>query len=133
MWLGEAQTDIEKAKDDLDYLNFAAFHLHQSVETSYGCFLLVRTLYLPHSHNIKFLRSLSEDLDRRLIPAWPREMKQDRSRFELLKRAYVEARYSEHYKISAEDLETLTRYAEELRKIIEEVCQERLGMLREGL
>jgi hypothetical protein len=50
----------------------AAFNLHQAAETAYACFLLVRTLYFPRSHNIKFLRSLSEDNEPRLIEAWPR-------------------------------------------------------------
>jgi len=68
--------------------------LHQAVEAIYACFLLVNALYFPRSHNIKFLRSLSEDREPRLIDAWPRETKTDRARFERLKRAYVEARYS---------------------------------------
>ncbi len=38
--------------------NEAAFELHQATERLYICFLLVRTLYFPRSHNIKFLRSL---------------------------------------------------------------------------
>ena len=50
----------------------------------------------------------------------------------MLKRAYVEARYSEHYKISAEELESLTKCAIELRGIVEEVCRGRLEELREG-
>ena len=130
IWQEEARSDIEKAKEDPDYRNYAAFHLHQSVETAYGCFLLVRTLYLPHSHNIKFLRSLSEDLDKRLIPAWPRATKKDERLFKLLKRAYVEARYSEHYEIGAEDLDALTECAQALRAIVEEVCRERLKQIQ---
>ncbi len=80
--------------DDLEWRKAAAFDLHQSVERAYICFLLVQTLYFPRSHNIKFLRSLAEDKEPRLVEAWPRETKQDRARFERLKRAYVEARYS---------------------------------------
>ena len=108
----------------------AAFSLHQAVETAYGCFLLVRTLYLPHSHNIKFLRSLSEDLDKRLIAAWPRATRKDERLFKLLKRAYVEARYSEHYDISAKDLDLLTECAQNLGALVEQVCRERLSALK---
>jgi predicted nucleotidyltransferase/HEPN domain-containing protein len=79
--------------------NKAAFDLHQAAERLYICFLLVRTLYFPRSHNIKFLRSLAEDKEPRLIDAWPRATKLERRRFELLKRAYVEARYSVNYEI----------------------------------
>ena len=129
IWLENARSQVLKADKNIRYTVHAAFNLHQSVETAYACFLLVRTFYLPHSHNIKFLRSLSEDLDKRLIPAWPRATKKDERLFKLLKRAYVEARYSEHYEISADDLETLTGHAGELRTIVEDVCRERLEAL----
>jgi predicted nucleotidyltransferase/HEPN domain-containing protein len=108
----------------------AAFQLHQATERLYICFLLVRTLYFPRSHNIKFLRSLAEDNEPRLIDAWPRATKLDRRRFELLKRAYVEARYSPNYEIGADDLEALTRSVYRLRDLVAEVCRERLDELR---
>ena len=99
-------------------LNDAAFSLHQAVERAYICLLLVRTLYFPRSHNIKFLRSLAEDVDQSLAKAWPREQRIDRRRFELLKRAYVEARYSDQYEISIEDLAAISAAAAELRDLV---------------
>ncbi|PCD02801.1 DNA-binding protein [Sphingomonas spermidinifaciens] len=117
------------AKNDGD-LNKAAFDLHQATERLYICFLLVRTLYFPRSHNIKFLRSLSEDKDPRLVDAWPRTSRIDRRRFELLKRAYVEARYSPSYEISVEDLDALTVAVRQLRDIVEALSLEQLEMLR---
>ena len=116
---------VEKGK-----LKDAAFNLHQATERAYICFLLVRTLYFPRSHNIKFLRSLAEDNDPRLIDAWPRATKLDRRRFELLKRAYVEARYSASYEVSHVDLEALTSSVRRLRDIVETVSRERLEELR---
>lgn len=110
----------------------AAFNLHQATERAYICFLLVRTLYFPRSHNIKFLRSLAEDSEPRLIEAWPRATRPDRRRFELVKRAYVEARYSASYEISVEDLEAITLSVRRLRDIVEEVCRERIEALREA-
>jgi hypothetical protein len=111
-------------------LKDAAFLLHQATERAYDCFLLVRTHYFPRSHNIKFLRSLAEDNEPRLIGAWPRETKLDRRRFELLKRAYVEARYSANYQVSGEDLEALTASVRRLRNLVELVSRERLDELR---
>ena len=108
----------------------AAFLLHQATERAYICFLLVRTLYFPRSHNIKFLRSLAEDSDPRLIEAWPRATRIDRRRFELLKRAYVEARYSASYEIGSDDLEALSQSVRSLRDIVEAVSRERIGTLR---
>ncbi len=108
----------------------AAFSLHQAVEAAYACFLLVHTFYFPRSHNIKFLRSLAEDVDTRLVEAWPREQRADRRRFELLKRAYVEARYSDQYDASAEDLEWLMARARMLRDIVANLCQSRIAGLK---
>ena len=130
-WLATAAWSLEQGSDR-DWRNKAAFALHQATETAYACFLLVRTLYFPRSHNIKFLRSLSEDNEPRLIEAWPRATKLDRRRFELLKRAYVEARYSASYEISRDDLEALTRSVRQLRDIVETVSRERLDELRRG-
>lgn len=108
----------------------AAFTLHQATERSYICFLLVRTLYFPRSHNIKFLRSLAEDSEPRLIEAWPRATRIERRRFELLKRAYVEARYSASYEIGNDDLDALSRAVGSLRDIVATVSGERLEALR---
>ena len=96
----------------------------QATERAYACFLLTVTLYLPKSHNIKFLRSLSESKDPCLIDTWPRASKADPSRFELLKRAYVEACYSLHYRISVEELEVLMTSVRRLRDLVERVCRE---------
>ncbi|MBO9695917.1 MAG: HEPN domain-containing protein [Sphingopyxis sp.] len=115
---------------DEDEKNDAAFLLHQAVERAYACYLLTNTFYFPRSHNIKFLRSLAEDREPRLVEAWPRDSKLDRRRFELLKRAYVEARYSPNYEISADDLEALAASATDLRNIVERLCRERLDQLR---
>jgi predicted nucleotidyltransferase/HEPN domain-containing protein len=112
--------------------NKAAFLLHQAVEHYYLCLLLVRTLYFPRSHNIKFLRSLAEDNEPRLIEAWPRSTKLERRRFELLKRAYVEARYSANYVIGSDDLDALMQSVRRLRDLVERVCRERLEELEKA-
>lgn len=107
----------------------AAFLLHQATERAYICSLLVHTFYFPRSHNIKFLRSLAEDLDKSLVAAWPREQRADRRRFELLKRAYVEARYSDQYDVTAEDLAALDAAARRLRDLVKASCEARIEAL----
>ncbi|WP_067733834.1 HEPN domain-containing protein [Novosphingobium naphthalenivorans] len=130
---------VEKTNDAIEIADFcissgkrkdAAFNLHQATERAYICFLLVRTLYFPRSHNIKFLRSLAEDSEPRLIEAWPRATRLDRRRFELLKRAYVEARYSASYEIGNDDLDALSKAVRALRDIVETVSRERVAMLK---
>jgi len=115
---------------ELGWRRDAAFNLHQAVERAYACFLLVHTFYFPRSHNIKFLRSLAEDVNTGLVEAWPREHRFDRRRFELLKRAYVEARYSDQYDASAEDLDWLMIRARHLRDLVADLCQARINELK---
>jgi uncharacterized protein len=65
-----------------------------------------------------------------LVEAWPRESRFDRRRFELLKRAYVEARYSDQYDASAEDLDWLMARAKHLRDRVAESSRARVEDLR---
>jgi uncharacterized protein len=85
---------------------------------------------VPRSHNLKFLRSLAEDKEPRLVDSWPRATKLDRRRFELAKRAYVEARYSASYEIGSDDLAAITQAVRSLRDTVEAVSRERLEDLR---
>lgn len=108
----------------------AAFNLHQATETAYHCLLLTLTLYSPKSHRIKNLRSKAEDLDTRLVDAWPRDNRLARRRFELLSRAYVEARYSASYDITAEELEWLVERVKALQNQVAIICRERLDAVK---
>jgi predicted nucleotidyltransferase/HEPN domain-containing protein len=103
-----------------------AFMLHQAVEEAYHCLLLTLTLYSPKSHRIKVLRSKAEDLDKKLIDAWPRDSRMARRRFELLSRAYVEARYSPNYAITKEELGWLVERVQALQASVASICEERL-------
>jgi predicted nucleotidyltransferase/HEPN domain-containing protein len=89
---------------DQEEWNDAAFLLHQTAERMYHCVLLVTTFYTPHVHNLAFLRTQAERLDRRLVYVWPGDTRVERARFEKLKEAYVKARYSKHYRITEEEL-----------------------------
>ena len=131
-WLKKVDSAIKGAAfymSEREY-NDAAFTLHQATERAYICFLLVRTLYFPRSHNIKFLRSLAEDSEPRLIGVWPRDRRLDRRRFQLLKRAYVEARYSTAYQIEVDELVAILACVRNLRDVVEQVSRECLEELR---
>jgi predicted nucleotidyltransferase/HEPN domain-containing protein len=107
----------------------AAFMGHQATERLYHCVLLVLTFYTPHVHNLGFLRTQAERLDRRLFDVWPRESRKDRAAFEKLKDAYVKARYSKHYRISTEELVWLGERIEELGRVAHTICTEQIAAL----
>lgn len=107
----------------------AAFLLHQATESLYQGLLLTLTYYTPYNHNIAFLRSLAEGLDRRLYGTWPETTRRERAMFQKLKEAYTKARYSRHYRISEEELIWLGERVEELGRVVHQVCSERIAEL----
>lgn len=113
--------------------NDAAFTYHQAVERAYHCVLLTLTLYSPKSHKLNFLRGQAEDLAPSLIEAWPRVVRFDRRCFELLRLAYVNARYSPEYTISAEELAWIGERVGILQNLVREVCEQRLAKLEASL
>jgi predicted nucleotidyltransferase len=113
--------------NETSWRNDAAFTLHQATERLYHCTLLVLTLYSPKSHRLNFLRSQCEQIAPSLIAAWPREDRFARRCFELLRQAYVNARYSPHYEITPEELAWLGTHVAELQTLVEAVCQKRLA------
>lgn len=123
----ERRFDLARTAAGKGYWKEAAFDLHQTAERLYHCVLLVLTLYSPKSHKLNFLRSQAEQIAPSLIEAWPREGKFERRGFELLRQAYVNARYSPHYRISEDELRWLTERVAVLQKLVEQVCRERLG------
>ncbi|WP_454718797.1 HEPN domain-containing protein [Caulobacter segnis] len=109
--------------------NHAAFLFHQAAEQLYTALLLVLTLYTPKSHNLVRLRGLAEPLDPRLAEIWPADTKFRRRSFELLRAAYVKARYSPHYTIAAEELAWILERVELLQVLVKELCEARLRQL----
>lgn len=108
-------------------MNEAAFVLHQAVERLYHCSLLTLTLYSPKSHKLNFLRSHAETIAPDLIEAWPRADKFERRCFELLRQAYVNARYSPHYAITEAELNWLAERVAVLQELVRIVCERRLS------
>lgn len=107
--------------------NDAAFTLHQATERIYHCTLLVLTLYSPKSHRLNFLRSHCEQIVPALADAWPRSARFERRCFELLRQAYVNARYSPHYEITDEELAWLGERVSILLSLVDSVCRSHLN------
>jgi len=131
-WFASATYALHRAQTSMAdrQPKFAAFDLHQAAERLYGCTLLVLTLYSPKSHRLNFLRSQAERLEPGLIEAWPRESRFEQRCFELLRRAYVDARYSPNYKITSMELDWLFERVVGLQEAVREVCMARLKGLR---
>ncbi|MGV1873086.1 nucleotidyltransferase and HEPN domain-containing protein [Agrobacterium rosae] len=113
-FLDTAQYLVQKGQ-----FKHASFELHQAVEQAYSTLLLIKTNYSPPSHNIRFLRSLTEELEPVLIDVWPRNNQRFMAWFNILNEAYVKARYSDHYEITKEALEWLIERTQALVEAVD--------------
>lgn len=128
-WFASGSQFLAMAKFGIaqEFNNISAFQLHQATEHFYHAVLNTLTLYSPKSHKINFLRDRAEDIARELIPVWPRDEKFARRCFELLQQAYVNARYSSHYKITEAELEWLVARIELLQAEVKSVAERHLS------
>ncbi|MEJ2417988.1 MAG: HEPN domain-containing protein [Exilibacterium sp.] len=110
-------------------LKIAAFQLHQSVERYFACILLVYTNYRPKTHNIKALNSFAIQQADELKTVFPQNTKLSRRNFQLLKKAYIEARYSDKYEITVDDFQWLAERVEVLKTLTESLCLNKIEPL----
>lgn len=121
------EANFAKGANDNDYYKEAAFSLHQATERFYGAIQLVFTAYKPKTHDLTDLGNLAKACDMEFSKAFPMGTLLEQNRFDLLKRAYVESRYSDDYEISKADLEYLGERVQLLRKLTEEICREKIS------
>jgi uncharacterized protein len=131
-WMDSADRFVRGAKfQQTDGgLKIAAFDLHQAAERYITCLLLVETGYRPKEHDMKRLLKQAAGFDKAFTSLFPQNDKQEKRLFDLLRRAYVDARYNKTYQITDEELDTLGERVQKLKAIAAKVCGERIEELR---
>lgn len=87
--------------------NLAAFFLHQSAESAYQDILCVCTGYKPKTHNLEILRRASALFSDKIHADFLVSIEERKQVYQLLKNAYVDARYNLDYMITGNQLEKL--------------------------
>ena len=100
-----------------------AFYLHQAIECFYNTILLVFSGYKGKTHDIETLGSLASNYSNELLKIFHRDTEERKECFNLLQKAYIDARYNKNYKITEEQLNYLVQRVEKLKVITEEICQ----------
>jgi uncharacterized protein len=85
--------------------------------------------YRPKTHDIEKLGQQASNLHADLFAAFPRATEEQKRRFELLKKAYIDARYKRDYVITKEELEYLAGRVQKLQELVKRVCDERIAQL----
>lgn len=100
----------------------ASFMLHQATEYFIKTIPLVFILYGYKEHDLEFLIEKCKPYTMELAKVFPRDTPEEKRLFELLRSAYVEARYNDDFIVTKEDIDALLPKVEHLRDIVERVC-----------
>ncbi len=111
--------NLEKGKN-----NLSAFHLHQTTESLFSAILLVFRGYKQKTHDLLRLNRQVCKHGKELKKIFPRKTDKEQHLFTLLKRAYVDARYSKEYKITETELKQIAKRVEKLMELTEKICKE---------
>ncbi|GAG41348.1 unnamed protein product, partial [marine sediment metagenome] len=127
-WFHSAEVfyiQYENAFKIREYKN-AAFQLHQATERYYAAVMLVFTGYKPKTHDLEKLSHQAAGQEPAFLPVFPRATEKQKHRFELLRRAYVDARYDKNYKITRTELKYLAERVLELKKLTARHCKKKI-------
>lgn len=114
-----------------DELHLGAFHLHQCAETLYSTIDLVLSGYKPKGHNLKKIEKRVVIHAPELFNIFPRDTKEQRRRLDLLRRAYVDARYRRKtYRITETELDWLADRIQQLETATQTLCQTHIQTLQ---
>ena len=121
-FLDDAKTNIEKAR-----YTHSSFYLHQAAEYFIKTIPLVYSLYGYKEHDLHFLCERSKPFTTELANVFPCDCEEEKRLFELLRAAYIEARYNDKFVVTKADIDALLPKIELLRDVVERVCNERLA------
>jgi uncharacterized protein len=108
------------------------FDLHQSVE--HACVAIIRayTGFRPTTHNLSRLLDLICNFSQELVTLFPRQTKEETNLFNILNRAYSEARYNEKYTVTTEIAKLLIGRVTTLLDMAEELYDRKQLSLESG-
>ena len=126
-WFDKAQKEFETYEFHYKkgWDNKCAFDLHQTTEFLYSAIQLVFTTYKPKVHDLETLAQNVEILNAH-FKVFQRSRGESKRLFELLRQAYVDARYKKAYRITPAELKVLATRVRKLMRVTEEVCEEYL-------
>lgn len=112
---------------EMEAYKVGSFIIHQACERFYNAISLVFTNYRPHTHKLKELGAQVKEYSRDLISVFPMNTDFEKRCFDLLCRAYIEARYNRAFVITKEELVYMLERTEVLRDITLRICTEKIA------
>jgi len=104
----------------------SAFMLHQATESFYSAVTLVFVNYRFRTHDLERLGRKAVSYNAEFAKVFPRDTEQERKLFNLLKKAYIDARYKPEYRITKKQLEYLAMCVRKLQRLTKKICKEKI-------
>jgi HEPN domain-containing protein len=120
--------DAENALNRGSY-RISLFYLHQAVENFYATVMLVFSGFKPTVHNLNKLRKYAKHIDFDLYALFltPPDDEEEYRLFELLRKGYVEARYSRDFEISKEDCKSISIKVQSMKILVQKICIDKIS------
>lgn len=112
--------------DKKEYV-MSSFDLHQACENYYYAIRLAFTLRSNKQHNLAKLSASVKRHSEELAQVFPRNNAEEKRLFELLKAAYIEARYNPNFLVTKADIDALLPKVELLRDITQRICEAKIN------
>lgn len=103
-----------------------SFLAHQACERFYNSISLVYTNYRPKCHKLNELGALVKEFSRELSIVFPLNTDFEKRCYNLLCRAYIEARYNKDFVVTKEELAYMLERIEMLESITLRICTEKI-------
>lgn len=103
------------------------FNLHQACENYYYSIRLAFTLRSNKQHNLTKLSASVKGHSPDLAHVFPNNSVEEKRLFNLVKDAYIEARYNPKFLVTKEDIDALIPKVELLRDITKRICEVKIG------
>ena len=104
-----------------------SFLLHQACERFYNAISLVFTNYRSKSHKLNELSSFTKEYSRELAVVFPLNTDFEKRCFDLLCRAYIEARYNKDFVVNKEEYAYMLERIEILKEISFRIFTEKIA------
>lgn len=130
-WFTSAGEFLDNYRFNLDQgrCNNAAFQLHQATERFLNSVILTFARYKPKTHDIERLDRQASNLHADFFTVFPRASDQQKRCFDLLRKAYIDARYKRDYAITREELEYLASRVRKLQELTRRICEEKIARM----
>jgi HEPN domain-containing protein len=105
--------------------------LHQAAERYLTAVILAFGQHKAKTHDLEKLDRQVCNLHADFFTVFPRGDEQQKRYFELLKKAYIDARYKRDFVITREELEYLAARVRKLQELAKRICEEHIAAMGE--